>query len=263
MAPRTSKTATAPVSGLVCGHATVTTRATYRVPPRIARIPVRPVKSWRRRGDAAIMRASPEELQVQQMQEAKEAAQNAIPLSEGVDQDDLRVFYDLLASTSYEEAQQKVVTLASSGNLTESVAEVAVQALQQCRDKGDNPQMEQTLDGLVQLIITALQQQMMSPALRLVEELVQMNPSENRQLTQQRLELEFATEGAVSQQELKEQMTQFFAQMDQQDSEFAQQVEAVWEQASEEDREQIDQMTTMRKDARANMNVIMELAEAC
>ena len=34
---------------------------------------------------------------------------------------------------------------------------------------------------------------------------------------QQRLELEFATEGAVSQQELKEQMTQFFAQMDQQD----------------------------------------------
>lgn len=31
------------------------------------------------------------------MQEAKEAAQNAIPLSEGVDQDDLRVFYDLLA----------------------------------------------------------------------------------------------------------------------------------------------------------------------
>ena len=86
-------------------------------------------------------------------------------------------------STSYEEAQQKVVTLASSGNLTESVAEVAVQALQQCRDKGDNPQMEQTLDGLVQLIITALQQQMMSPALRLVEELVQMNPSENRQLS--------------------------------------------------------------------------------
>ena len=51
----------------------------------------------RRRGDAAIMRASPEELQAQQMQEAKEAAQNAIPLSEGVDQDDLRVFYDLLA----------------------------------------------------------------------------------------------------------------------------------------------------------------------
>ena len=38
---------TAPVSGLVCGHATMTTRATYRVPPRIARIPVRPVKSWR------------------------------------------------------------------------------------------------------------------------------------------------------------------------------------------------------------------------
>lgn len=76
-----------------------------------------------------------------------------------------------------------MVTLASSGALTESVAEVAVQALQQCRDKGDNPLMEQTLDGLVQLIITALQQQMMSPALRLVEELVQMNPSENRELS--------------------------------------------------------------------------------
>jgi hypothetical protein len=89
----------------------------------------------------------------------------------------------IVQSTSYEEAQQKVVTLASSGALTESVAEVAVQALQQCRDKGDNPMMEQTLDGLVQLIITALQQQMMSPALRLVEELVQMNPSENRELS--------------------------------------------------------------------------------
>jgi hypothetical protein len=34
------------------------------------------------------------------LQEAKEAAQNAIPLSEGVDQDDLRVFYDLLAVTA-------------------------------------------------------------------------------------------------------------------------------------------------------------------
>lgn len=34
---------------------------------------------------------------------------------------------------------------------------------------------------------------------------------------QQRLVLEFATEGAVSQEEFKEQMTQFFAQMDQQD----------------------------------------------
>jgi aminoglycoside phosphotransferase family enzyme len=38
-----------------------------------------------------------------------------------------------------------------------------------------------------------------------------------RRAAQQRLMLEFATEGAVSQEEFKEQMTRFFAQMDQQD----------------------------------------------
>jgi hypothetical protein len=86
-------------------------------------------------------------------------------------------------STSYEEAQQKVVTLTSAGGLTESVAEVAMQALEQCQAKGDNPQMEQTLESMLQLIISALQEQMMSPALRLVEELVQMNPSQNRELS--------------------------------------------------------------------------------
>lgn len=49
-----------------------------------------------------MVRASPEQLKAQQMQEAKDAAQNAIPLAEGTGTDDLRIFYDLLAvSTSH------------------------------------------------------------------------------------------------------------------------------------------------------------------
>jgi hypothetical protein len=44
-----------------------------------------------------MVRASPEQLKAQQMQEAKDAAQNAIPLAEGTGTDDLRIFYDLLA----------------------------------------------------------------------------------------------------------------------------------------------------------------------
>jgi hypothetical protein len=101
-----------------------------------------------------------------------------------------------------------------------------------------------------------------SPALRLVDELVLCKPTENRELVKQRLEMEFKTDGGLSRDELVRSMNGFLGQMDDQDKDFAAQVEAMWEGASEDERAQVANMTEMRGDARGQMTCLLEIASA-
>jgi len=202
------------------------------------------------------------DLETHQVQEAIDAAANAIPAGEGVDAQDLKNFYNVLQAKSYEEAQQMVVELAESGQLTEGVVEAAYKTLEECHARGQEPQMANTLQAVAGLLMSALQQTMMSPALRLVEELAAMKPAENRALAEQRLRLEFGSDDGIVKEQFMQDMGQFFEQMDAQDKDFSNQVAEVWDTVSEEERAQISEMTELRRDARVQMDTILEIANA-
>jgi len=221
--------------------------------------------SGHRRGGA--LRATPEEIQAAQIEDAVKAANDAMQVPEGTGAEDLKAFYDILQSQTWEEAQQAVVDLQASGGLHEGVVETAVMALNKTRDNpvppGQNKdQLISTLESVCDLLIRALQVQEASPALRLVDELVLCKPTENRELVKQRLEMEFKTDGGLSRDELVRSMNGFLGQMDDQDKDFAAQVEAMWEGASEDERAQVANMTEMRGDARGQMTCLLEIASA-
>lgn len=192
-----------------------------------------------------------------------EAARNAIEAGENVNADDLKKFYEVLQSANYEEAQGKVVAMCEAGELTEGVVEAALKALEQCKQLGQEPELEATLQATVGLLMSALQESMSTPAIAIVEELAAMKPSENRPLVTQRLKLEFAGEGGVGKDEFLNCMSSFFEQMDEQDKEFDAQVKAVWDEMSEEEKAQIKPVQDQRKDARQSMVTILDIAKEC
>eukprot|EP00240_Pyramimonas_obovata_P015687 CAMPEP_0118934608 /NCGR_PEP_ID=MMETSP1169-20130426/13914_1 /TAXON_ID=36882 /ORGANISM="Pyramimonas obovata, Strain CCMP722" /LENGTH=278 /DNA_ID=CAMNT_0006877529 /DNA_START=84 /DNA_END=920 /DNA_ORIENTATION=+ len=221
------------------------------------------VSSARHRGSA--LKATPKDLQAQQIEEAIDAAQNAIPVPESANPEDLKAFYDILEAKSWEEAQQAVADLQAKGGLNEGVVEAAVMALDKARDQPappgrDKDQMIATLESVCELLITALQGQMSTPTMRLVDELIIIKPAENGDMVKQRLQMEFASEEGVNKEDFLASMQSFFMQMDQQDREFEAQVEAVWAEISEEERAQVNQVKEIRRDARSQMDALLKIA---
>jgi len=222
---------------------------------------------WRSYQRVHTLKANPTDLQAQQIEEALDAAQNAIPVPETANPEDLKAFYDILEAGSWDEAQQAVSDLQARGGLNEGVVEAAVMALEKARDMPappgrDKTQLIATLESVCDLLITALQSQMSTPTMRLVDELIMIKPTDNRDLVRQRLEMEFAAGGELNKEDFLASMQSFFVQMDQQDQDFEAQVETVWAEISEEERVQVNQVKDVRRDARNQMDALFEIASA-
>ena len=193
----------------------------------------------------------------------REALDQANQAPDGTTQRDFANFYKVLNAQSPEDAQRIVDELAASGELTEGVVEAALATMQTAQQKGEKPEIVAALKGVFEYLLESFQRANAPPELEVIDAIVAgLNALDETSdaSAEERVVIERVDAAGMTVDNFSATVDGFLIAMEEQDKQFEEQVAAMRAQGVDEEREQqLDQLTYMRANAKAQMLCIRDI----
>ena len=198
-----------------------------------------------------------------------EAVASAAPVPESVTPEDFSKFMSILNSESVEDLEKRTSELVQAGELTEGVVEAAFVTLEQAKEReGEDPRIIASLEGLARFLFDTIQQINQPPALRLVDGFIKLikpdvEDAVNEETVREAMRSALTADDApVGVDEFVGSVKGFLDSMREQDVEFAAKYQELMDEGSPEQKEQLEQLTTMRATAFEQMQMMLRIAES-
>ena len=129
---------------------------------------------------------------------------------------DFALFNALVGGGDWQKVQESVRAAAVEGTLTPKVLGAAYSVYDKCKDQGEDPNVLKTLENVILLITQTLQQLNATPAVRLIDELMTLDPVAEADAVRERMEAAF-DDGRVGKDDLTASLTMMLDGMSEQD----------------------------------------------
>jgi len=199
------------------------------------------------------------------LEEAKAAAQAASPLPKGVTSEDLRKFYMIVDSQSWDEVQGKTLKMVHDGELTEGVVGAGEAVLQEAMDRKEDPRIISSLQDAVSLLGSALHMTNAPEGLRVADECANMmivagSPAAAEADVVAKLKGVFADpEVDVNPKSFLQDVEGFIANIEEQEDSFQEMMADAAEKGINEDSAQVAEFAQARATARRNLNALKDI----
>eukprot|EP00873_Tetraselmis_striata_P006687 jgi/Tetstr1/426951/TSEL_017164.t1 len=199
------------------------------------------------------------------MEEARQAAMSANELPEGVTSEDLRAFYHVVDSRSWEDVQEKAIELVQAGTLTQGVVLAGEAVLAEATRREEDPRILSSLTDTLGLLTSALEIVTAPPGLRLADEcsnLILQAGSVDAAKPQvvEMLQAAFDNrELEVSADSMLDDVDGFLANIESQEEQYKYLMEKMKEEASAEEITQMIEFASQRETAKKNLVVLKEI----
>ena len=194
----------------------------------------------------------------------RDALNEARAAPAGVSEEDFANFYKVLNCQTPEEATALVRTMCERGELTEGVVEAALATMRAAEEKNEDEEVLQALRGVFNFLLDAFQQANAPAELTVIDNVVAwlnaMESGADDENAENAVLVKCVSEAGMEVGSFSASVDGFLVAMEEQDEQFTQQVSALRAKGvSQEQEEQIEQLTYMRASAKAQMLCIRDI----
>ena len=171
---------------------------------------------------------------------------------------DFALFNDVVGGGDWNLVQEKVRAAAVDGRLTPGVLGAAYSVYEKCKDLGEDQPVLKTLENVILLITQTLQQLDATPAVRLIDELMTMDPVADADAVRDRIQ----SAKEVTKGELAASLGMLLDGMSEQDEAFDAQVTKAAETEDPAEFQRILEHANGRMEAKRRLATLKEICEA-
>ena len=173
---------------------------------------------------------------------------------------DFAVFNALVGGGDWQKVQESVRAAAVEGTLTPKTLGAAYSVYDKCKELGEDPNVLKTLENVILLITQTLQQLNATPAVRLIDELMTLDPVAEAGAVRERMDAAF-DDGRVGKDDLAASLTMMLDGMSEQDEAWEKHVAAASQTTDKEEFEQLLAHANGRMEAKRRLTQLKAMCE--